>query len=213
MRISPCQPCPSCRAKGCLEIFAHYERYLVEWDGEKTVTHTLRVARYRCSCCRRTHAALPSCLVPYKSYSLRFLLTVVREYFIRRCCVEQICQKYGISVATLYRWVRLFLKQKSLWLGVLEDAVRLPTDFLDDMSGEILIAFHRTFFHSFFGRFYGKDRELPFSGAPPFAAFTGNGNGNILVPLVSCKKTAGGELWKPKTQQTNNWRSPGSALD
>lgn len=172
MRISPGQPCPTCHAKGCLEMFAHYDRYLVEWDGKSVVTHTLRVARYRCSCCGHTHAALPSCLAPYKSYSLRFILLVLREYFVRILRVEQICQRYGISITTLYRWIRLFLKQKALWLGVLEDAARQPTDFLDDMSGEVLMGFCRAFFHSFLGRFCGRDRELPFSGGSPFAAIT-----------------------------------------
>ena len=36
--LPPDHPCPHCQAKGCLEPFAHYERYLVEWDGTAPVS-------------------------------------------------------------------------------------------------------------------------------------------------------------------------------
>ncbi len=164
MMVSPSHPCPSCSAKGALSVFAHYERYLVEWDGKGPSTHTVKVVRYRCASCGRTHAGLPSCIVPYKSYTLRFILTVLRDYFTRISAVERICQRYGISATTLYRWSMLFKKQKGLWLGVLEDAACHAVDFLEGMEGVFLMEFCRRFGHSFLGCMH-TDAEVPFSGS------------------------------------------------
>ena len=33
MPLPPDQPCPYCLSKGTLRLFGHYNRYLVEWDG------------------------------------------------------------------------------------------------------------------------------------------------------------------------------------
>lgn len=88
-------------------------------DGEP-VTHTVTVQRYRCGSCGHTHALLSSALVPYSSYSLRFILSVLRAYFLRTDTVAGICERVGIAISTLYRWKKLFLTHKQLWLGVLE---------------------------------------------------------------------------------------------
>ena len=73
--------CPVCHAKACLSPFASYTRYLVEWKEDFPVTYEVTVQRYRCSSCGHTHAQLPSPLVPYSSYSLRFILLVLRDYY------------------------------------------------------------------------------------------------------------------------------------
>ena len=96
--------CPVCHAKVCLSPFASYTRYLVEWKDGLPATHEVTVQRYLCSSCGHTHALLSSALVPYSSYSLRFILLVLRDYFLRKACVQKICERAGISVSTLYRW-------------------------------------------------------------------------------------------------------------
>lgn len=153
--------CPVCGAKGCMELFGHYERYLVTWEGSVQVTHTLTVSRYRCDSCGHTHAALPSCLVPYKSYSLRFILAALRDYFLHVLPVEQLCQRYGISISTLYRWLLLFRCQKSLWLGTLNDAALCEGSFLEGLGGAFLMDFHQSFRISFLESFPCADREPP----------------------------------------------------
>lgn len=109
--------CPFCGAKGCQEEFAHYDRYLIELQKGEPVTHRVEISRYRCSSCGHTHALLSSGLVPYRSYSLRFILYFLRCYFLRSKTVALLCEAAGISPATLYEWKKLFLRQKALWLG------------------------------------------------------------------------------------------------
>ena len=75
-----------------MEGFGHYGRYLIGIEAGEPSVHTVRIKRYRCISCRHTHALLSSCLVPYRSYSLRFILTVLYHYFCKRGTVEQICR-------------------------------------------------------------------------------------------------------------------------
>ena len=126
--------CPVCHAKACLSSFASYTRYLVEWKEDFSVTYEVTVQRYQCSSCGHTHALLPSPLVPYSSYSLRFILLVLRDCFLHRACVQKICEHVEISVSTLYHWKALFLAHETLWLGMLEDLKASAETFLDGVN-------------------------------------------------------------------------------
>ena len=158
------QSCPACGAKGCMEAFGHYERYLVGWGDGGAASQTITVERYRCTSCGHTHAILPSCLAPYKSYSLRFILTVLRSYFLHVRPVEKLCEGYGISISTLYRWLKLFKLQKALFLGALEDAARDAVSFLGCLDGPFLRDFYHSFRFSFLEVFPRRDKNPP-SGA------------------------------------------------
>lgn len=155
------QSCPACGAKGCMERFGHYERYLVGWGDEGVISQTITVERHRCASCGHTHAILPSCLIPYKSYSLRFVLIVLRSYFLHVCPVEQLCLRYGISISTLYRWRDFFKCHKTMILGMIEDAVWLDSSFLECLSGTTLRDFYQSFRFSFLGGFRCTDKNLP----------------------------------------------------
>lgn len=142
------QACPFCGGKGHLSEFAHYERYLIGLQEDRPTVHTLRIPRCHCESCGHTHALLSSCLVPSRSYSLRFILCVLRRYFLGTLTVEKLCAYYEISPSTLYSWKDLFHKHKRLWLGVLEDMVLESGDFLNQLSGTILQRFQETFLFS-----------------------------------------------------------------
>ncbi len=157
--------CPACRAKACLSPFASYTRYLVEWAGGNPATHEITVQRYQCSSCGHTHALLSSALVPYSSYSLRFILMVLQAYFLHRDSVQAVCERAGISVSTLYRWKSLFLAHKALWLGVLESLETSAPAFLDGMDGILLRGFCLKFLFSFLQRPRGTSPDPP-SGTP-----------------------------------------------
>ena len=158
----PCGcPCPVCGAKGCMDPFSHYERYLVSWEDGRAVSRIITVERHRCASCGHTHAIHPSCLIPYKSYSLRFILIVLRSYFLHVCPVEKLCEGYGISISTLYRWCGLFKRQKAMILGALEDAVRRNPSFLECLSGSMLRDFYQSFRFSFLEGFRCTDKNLP----------------------------------------------------
>lgn len=161
--------CSTCGARGQMRKFAHYDRYLVELKDNQPAVHSLTIPRYRCNSCGHTHALLSSSLIPYRSYSLRFILHVLHCYFLRELTIGQLCSRYGISAATLYSWKALLLRQKGLWLGVLEDLRQESHTFLYDIDGRLLEGFHGSFLFSFLERMPCTDSEvrLPACKSPP----------------------------------------------
>jgi len=114
--------CPFCHAKHPVwKKHATYGRYIVSFESGKNITYKVIIIRYRCSSCEHTHALLPEFIVPYRSYSLLFILMVLKDYFSKSMTIEKICEKYSISASTIYSLKVLFLKQKKIWLGLLED--------------------------------------------------------------------------------------------
>ena len=124
-------PCPACGAKHPLwSFYDNYDRYLIYFEHGETVTCQISVTRLICSSCGRTHAILPEIIIPYGSYSLVFILTVLRDYYLSQMTIKALCDKYQIAHSTLYAWKRLFTLHKKLWLGLLRDLSTKPLDFL-----------------------------------------------------------------------------------
>jgi hypothetical protein len=96
-------PCPFCRTKHPgWKRHATYERYIISFENGASITYQVIIIRYRCSSCNHTHALLPEFLVPYRSYSILFILSVLKDYFSKSLTLEKISEKYGVSVSTVY---------------------------------------------------------------------------------------------------------------
>jgi hypothetical protein len=124
-------PCPKCGAKHPIWSYHDsYIRYLISYQNKTIVTDTIDVTRIICSSCNGTHAILPEIIIPFNSYSLLFILSVLKDYFLSNESVVSLCERYQISVSTLYEWKRLFLLHKKLWFGILEDIYHNSLEFL-----------------------------------------------------------------------------------
>ena len=156
--------CPTCGARHLCSYHASYERTIIVIENSAVICHNVSISRGICSSCGHTHALLPDVLIPYASFSLFFILKVLRLYFLHSYTVEKICSMYSISISTLYAWIRLFHKQKSLWLGVLSDletsALSFLTQLLDTPS------FPVKFFHAFHFSFLQQYRFTTVSHLP-----------------------------------------------
>ena len=75
--------CPKCGAVGRLSQFRPYRRFMVSAEHGSRSDTELIVPRFRCGSCGCTHALLPDSLIPFGSYSLRFVLTVLLAYLNR----------------------------------------------------------------------------------------------------------------------------------
>ena len=140
------EACPCCGRKGDCAVHAYYNRYLIDFiDGRKVVflVHILRVI---CSC-GATHAILPDPLIPYRSYSLFFVLQVLRDRFIKCMTVEALCEKYDISQDVFLQWRKLFDEHRREWLGTLISMEMDERASLQHIAQEDPYArFARTFF-------------------------------------------------------------------
>ena len=170
--------CPFCGAKGKCLRFAYYERYVVEVVGKKVLSYRIRILRVKCSC-GRTHAIIPDFLVPYRQFSLLFILYILHIYFRHSMTVSILCETYDFSHTTLYRWKATFLKHRSWWI----DFVRLGNvsclAFLDQLTGtvpfsEFTMGFYRRTLFSFHQAHSNPAncRHLPPGWPPPEEATT-----------------------------------------
>lgn len=126
--------CPNCGAKHPVWTYHDsYKRYLISYENKSTITDIIDITRIICSSCKSTHAILPEIIIPFSSYSLFFVLSVLKDYFRSSETVASLCKKYQISISTLYEWKRLFLLHKKLWLGIIEDIYQESIEFLSSM--------------------------------------------------------------------------------
>ena len=73
---------------------------------------------YQCPSCGHSHAILPDVLIPFGSYTLRFILTVLKAYLERTCTVRILCEHWKIAVSTLYGWIHCFAAHFSIWRSI-----------------------------------------------------------------------------------------------
>lgn len=125
--------CPNCKANGKCGQFSEYSRMMVSFEENTVTTHYLTISRVKCASCKHTHSVLPSILIPYSTYSLVFILTVLHTYYQKKLAICQICELYEISHSTLYVWIGLLKRHKTLWMGVLKDLEMTVLDFICEL--------------------------------------------------------------------------------
>lgn len=126
--------CPYCGANNPTWSFHDsYDRYLISFEKGSSITRTIVITMINCSSCEHSHAILPEIIVPYGSYSLIFILLVLKDYFASKMTVKALCEKFQISVSMLYRWKHLFLKHKKLWFGMLENVYQNSITLLSSL--------------------------------------------------------------------------------
>ena len=128
--------CASCNAERSLERHDGYQRYFIYIQNGKVKINLVAIPRFICSSCGGTHAYLPACIIPYSSYSLFFILTVLRLYYLKRFTVQRLCEKYLISISTLYHWIDVFRLHKSLWLDALNHVAMSEINFISNLQNE-----------------------------------------------------------------------------
>ena len=126
--------CPNCGAIGCCKPFASYTRVMIYIDNGVRTETIIVVDRVQCNSCKSTHALLADCLIPYGSYTLRFILHVLKAYFHRSCTVEALCEQFSIAISTLYKWRDLFLEHANLWLPAIQRMYQISIQSLDDFE-------------------------------------------------------------------------------
>ena len=124
------ETCPICGSSGNCHIHDYYGRSVIDFRNGHPEKDELCVMRVFCDSCNHAHAILPDCIIPYSSYSLFFILWLLGEYFAGLCSVERLCEKFGITLNQLYKWLALWKTHKREWLGLLADAETSDAVFL-----------------------------------------------------------------------------------
>lgn len=102
--------CPGCRTGDCIK-WGTYRR----WTAWLTTAVQIRVQRYRCKACGRTHGSLPSFCAPGFTYSVPLMGHTLERYFGDGLSCERIVQEirgrwsgHTLVVASVRRWVTGF---------------------------------------------------------------------------------------------------------
>ena len=126
--------CPFCGARHTFSPFASYTRNFVTYEDCEVHNNTLVISRYICSSCGHTHAILPSVIVPYTSFSFKFIVYLLHSYLVHEFkSVEAMCDHYCISISTFYRILSNFKVHKKLWIGLLSDKLISNLAFLQHL--------------------------------------------------------------------------------
>jgi hypothetical protein len=126
--------CPFCGAKHALSPFGSYKRHLVTYDNNTAKDNIITILRYICSSCGRTHAILPSVIIPYMSFSFNFTISIIHDYLVHKFnSIQAMCEHYGIAISTFYRILNKFKEHKQIWLGLLEDKLISNLNFIQDI--------------------------------------------------------------------------------
>ena len=141
------EECPICHSSGNCKLHADYHRSVIDIVHGKPVYQKVCVTRVICEGCGHTHAILPDSIIPYAQYSLFFILRVLGEYFSHLKTVVILCDTYGITVSMLYRWRDLFLKNRSVYLSILDQMNQKSLQFLKYL---VLLPAYSAFSNSFF---------------------------------------------------------------
>ena len=138
--------CPSCNAVGQCRIHGYYNRNIVDFQDGKVICEILSIARALCTC-GHSHGILTDPIVPYRQYSLTFILHVLKVWFTHELSLEKIQEIYGVSHNLLKKWKDVFLKHKNLWLGIVRSRQVSFLDFLERLlSMDPFSAFSSGFF-------------------------------------------------------------------
>jgi hypothetical protein len=112
--------CPKCGSKGHSSFHDTYDHHLTDYYGGQIQEGSAEIRVASCSSCEHTYSVLPDLFVPHKSYSILFIILVLRASIIRTGSIEALCSRYGIAVSTYYRWKNRYRTHKSLCLDKLE---------------------------------------------------------------------------------------------
>ena len=128
------ETCPICGSKGSCHVHDYYGRSIIELYAGKRITDTLCIQRVYCDSCNHAHAILPDIIIPYSRFGLIFILHVLASLFTKSCTIEQLCEKYDISINLLRKWINLWNSHKQQWLGMLADSEASNLSFMQHLD-------------------------------------------------------------------------------
>ena len=150
--------CHGCGCVGNCKVSISYKRSFItpeNYQSHDPDASLITIDCLYCKICDYTHANLYDPIVPYSRHSLRFIMRVLYDYTKHMLSskdnsltVEKICQKWYISVSTLYRWKNRFSHHYQLWCAAicLKEKMNEQLDQVFQSKGSTCEFFQKTSF-------------------------------------------------------------------
>ncbi len=105
--------CPNCKSDELIK-WSSYIRVIYYLDELKNLKRELlEIKRVRCQKCRKTHALLPECIVPYKQPTLDVILKSINE--------DCETYEYPFSYETIQNWKIIYRRKYLVYLKTMFD--------------------------------------------------------------------------------------------
>ena len=100
-----CYRCSNCFAPS--EKYVNngtYDRHFTHMEGDSVVDSLITIQVKQCSSCQHSHALLQYLIIPYSSFSLGFIVTLLYSKLSNKfSSINEICAHFDISQRTYYR--------------------------------------------------------------------------------------------------------------
>ena len=100
-----CCRCPSCSAPSEKYVKnGTYDRHFTHIEGDVIVDSMITIQLKQCTSCQHSHALLQYLIIPYSSFSLGFIVTLLYSKLSNKfSSINEICAHFDISQRTYYR--------------------------------------------------------------------------------------------------------------
>ena len=96
--------CPHCGGKEST-YYGSYRRNVIEIN-EKRVETTINIKRLKCSGCGKTHAVIPTFLIPYKQHTVETVNEILKEKIVEEKTNREIEETTGVTRQLLRKWIK-----------------------------------------------------------------------------------------------------------
>ena len=110
--------CQGCSCVGNCKKSSSYKRYFItpeNYNSSNSDDQRINVDCIYCKTCNYHHANLYDMIIPYRSYSLSFIMQVLSDYAKHNCTIVELCDKWHIAISTLYNWRDTFRRHYQMW--------------------------------------------------------------------------------------------------
>lgn len=93
-----------------------YQRNYITFYNNSIIEERCIIPVLFCDSCKHYHAILSNfSIVPHCQYSIFFILCVIYDKEVNKLTVENVIEKYQISISTLYRWLKKYAYALSIY--------------------------------------------------------------------------------------------------
>lgn len=96
--------CPHCGGKEST-YYGNYRRNVIEINEERVET-TINIKRLKCSGCGKTHAVIPTFLIPYKQHTVETVNEILKEKIVDEKTSREIEEETGVTRQLLRKWLK-----------------------------------------------------------------------------------------------------------
>lgn len=115
--------CPICNSKNLVKN-GTYQRNIIFLIENDRIETNMKIQRFKCKNCGKTHALLPEFVVPYKQFSLLFIIEILNSILVKSLNKTSIT--FNVSRQIIYFWKNQFKKHhKSRLISFTENDINL----------------------------------------------------------------------------------------